>query len=305
MIDREAIDMKYSVLEQMPTAFATEQLTWATNIFVAADLTEYRRSLAEFPAMVVTYNFNMRNFNRTLFTGIMEQEATWMLPYFPHLTNAGIVNGVAVPTTVDSVTYPSAEHYLVFSRGHLVYRQASHMDVSAFDGIMDAVQVWVVPCYEAVIMPRLSWIDRGECRDGSTMSLVFRMAGASEKALTFAYEGDEPFDFRDALQTPLEVDAARHQRNYDPVPAGVYTYQPTARAADEATIVNCRYLLEYSPFKREDYAFKGTFMKGLGAFTADHYVSEDKLHRIEDDTIMIEYQQGMAIANVLMREVKE
>ena len=304
MLDRDAVEEKYSVLEHMPTAMATEELTWATNIFVASDLTEYRVPLAEYPAIRVTYNFNVRNVNRTLFTEIMEKEATWMLPYLPHLTNAGIVNDEAVPTTIDSVTYPPAEYYLVFSRGHLVYRKATDMDVSAFEGITDAVQVWVVPCYEAVIEPRLSWMDVGKCRDGSTMSLVFRMKGDSEKALTFKYDNpDEPFDFIDSLQTPLQVEAARHQRNFAPTPSGIYTYKPRARMPDEATTVQCRYLLEYSGFIREDYPFKGTFMAGRGPFTADNYVNEDELHRLEDDRVVIEYQQGIAIANVLMRKV--
>ena len=301
MLDRTAVDEKYSVLEQIPTIPVTERLVWATNIFVASNLKEYRRALTNYPATTLSYSFNLRNINRTLFTEIMEKKATWMLPYMPHITDCAIVNGIAIPTTINGVTYPSAEYYLVFSRGHLVYRKADHMDVSAVDEFVDT-ELLITPCHKAVIDPRLSWIDEGECRDGATMTLSFRMTGDSEKALTYDYT--EEFDFRDALQRGIEVQAARHQRNYAPKPSGIYTYQPRARMADEAPMLACRYLLEFDEFTREDYAFKGKFMTGKGAFTADNYVNDDTLHRLEDDTITIEYQQGIAIALANMREVE-
>ena len=301
MLDRSVIDDKYSVLEQIPTIPVVEQLTWTTNIFVASDLTEYRQSLTDYPATLVTYNFNLRNVNRTLFTTILDKKSTWIIPYMPQMTRCGIVSDQAIPTTISGVDYPRAQYYLVFSRGHLVYRDASDMDVSTFDGIINATQAWVAPCHEAVIEPRLSWVDEGECRDGSNLSLSFRLAGDSEKALTYEY--NEEFDFRDALQRGIEHFAARHQRNYAPPPSAVYTYQPRARMADEATTLDCRYLLEYDDVTREDYGFKGKFMTGKGAATADNYVEENKLHRLENDIITIEYQQGIAIATATMREV--
>ena len=301
MLDRTAIDTEYSVLEQMPTIPVTEQLVWCTNIFVAADLTEYRRALTDYPAMTLTYPFSLRNVNRTLFTEILEKEATWIIPYMPYMTVCGVVNGTAVPSTVNNISYPSADYYLVFSRGHMVYRNANDMDVSAFDGITGAMDVWVAPCYKAVIDPRLSWLDEGECRDGSTMTLSFRLTGGSEKQATYEYTDE--FDFRDSLQRGLEVTAARHQRNYAPKPSGIYTYQPRARMADEATMIDCRYLLEFHDGDREDYYFKGKFMAGKGSATADNYVEDGTLHRIEDDAMMIEYQQGIAIATIKMREV--
>jgi len=300
-LDRTAVPDKYSVLDTIPTIPVVEQLTWATNIFVASDLTEYRRALTDYPATTVTYNFFLRNIHRTLFTEIMEKQATWMIPYMPHITECGIVNGVAIPTTINSVTYPRAQYYLVLSRGHLIYRDASDMDVSMFDGITEAIQSWIIPCHAAVIVPRLSWVDEGECRDGSNMSLSFRMTGDAEKALT--YEFNEEFDFRDSLQRGIEVQAARHQRDYAPVPSSIYTYQPRARMADEAPILACRYLLDFDDFTREDYAFKGKFMTGKGAATASNYVDDDTLHRLQDDTILIEYQQGIVIAMANMRQV--
>ena len=302
MLDRTAIDDKYSVLDQIPTIPVVERLTWATNIFVAADLTEYRRSLKDSPSIVLNYNFFLRNINRTLFTEILERKATWMIPYMPHVTDCAIVNDIAIPTEISEASYPSADYYLIFARGHLVYRSASYMNVSTFDGITKASQLWCAPAYTAVIDPRLSWIDEGKCRDGSEMMLSFRLTGDSEKALTYEYS--DAFDFQDSLQRGIEVTAARNQRNFAPTPSGIYTYKPKARLADEATILDCRYLLEYDEYVREDYKFKGRFMSGKGSFTADNYVQDDKLHRLQDGVLEIEYQQGMAIALARMREVK-
>ena len=301
MLDRTAIDPKYSVLDHIPRS-TQEQLRWYTNIFVAADLTEYRSSLTDYPSITVTYNFLVRNVNRTLFTEMMDKEATWMLPYFPNLMELAIVNNQAVPQTIGNVTYPTADYYLVYTRGHFVYREANDLDVSAFDEIAKAEQSWIAPCYEAVINPRLSWVDVGECRDGSEMQLSFRFKGESEKALTHSFSDE--FDFQDALQTPVSKEESRHQKNYEPHVSGIYTYQPRARMADEAQVSDCKYLLEFNPFLREDYMFKGIFMDGKGSATAGNYVSEDELHRIEDDTIMLEYSQGAVIASVLMRKVE-
>ena len=301
MLDREAIDDSYSVLTSLPLADAREELKWTTNIFIASDLSETRLALADYPAITVTYSWNLRAANRELIDTIMTEKVTWMLPYLPHLTNCAIVNGVAVPETIAGVSYPTAEHYLVFSRGHLVYRLASDMDVSMFEGITDAVQVWVVPCYPAHIQPTLSWMDVGKCRDGSTIDLMFRLTGDAEKALT--YESEE-FDFLDALQKGVETEATRRQKNYAPVPARSHVYVPFARKPSETPMVSCRYLLEYSPYVREDYAFRGVFMRIKGSAEAGHFVNEDTLHRIEDDMVTINYQQGMAIASVLMRQVE-
>lgn len=300
MLNRDAIDDKYAVFDYLPTAFAREELKWTTNIFIASDLSETRVALADYPAITITFSWNLRAANRELIDMIMNEKVTWMIPYLPHLTDCSIVNDVAVPQTIGGVTYPTSEHYLVFSRGHLVYREASDMNVSMFDGIVNAVQSWVVPCFTAHIQPELSWMDVGKCRDGSQIDLTFRMTGDSEKALT--YQSNE-FSFFDALQTPLEVEASRRQKNYAPVPARSHVYVPFARKPTETPMVNCRYLLEYGPFVREEYAFRGYFMDIKGAAMADHFVNENTLHRLENDMITIEYQQGIAIASAIMREV--
>lgn len=301
MLNRDAIDDKYSVFDYLPTAYATEELRWTTNIFIASDLSETRVALADYPAITITFSWNLRAANRELIDMIMtEKKTTWLIPYLPHLTDCDIVNGKAVPQTIGGVTYPTSDHYLVFARGHLVYREATDMDVSMFDDIVNATELWVVPCFLAHIQPQLEWVDVGKCRDGSLIDLSFRMTGDSEKALT--YQSNE-FSFLTALQTPLEVEATRRQKNYAPIPARSHVYVPFARKASETPMVNCRYLLEYNQFTREEYAFRGYFMDIKGSAMADHFVNENTLHRLENDTITIEYQQGMAIATAIMREV--
>ena len=300
-IDRDAINEKYTVLTFIPQYEAQEELQWATNIFIASDLSETRRSLSQYPAISIRYSLNLQLDNRDFLFKVLSAEEIhneWILPYFPHSTSASSSGGSLTIPSVDNITYPYHEYYLSYTRNKLVYKQVSDMSTE----FSDEEEIWVAPCYRAFIIPQLTTVDLGKCRWGHEVVLSFRMAGDSEKVMT--YHSDS-FDFHDTVQIPVKTQQVRHQELFQYVPAMAHTNTPTAARQNQTPVVEAKYFLKYDDYYREDYPFRGVFMKGLGALTADSFVYEDLTHRLATDKLTIVYHQGYALATAMMRQVQE
>lgn len=310
LLDRNDIEMKYSVLPYVPTAQATEELNWVTNIFVSADLTEQRTSLAQYPAMKVTYRLVVTPDNRFWLNGLYGQDRNeWVLPYFPHLSTGRVLSGgQIVISSAGGHAYPYANYCCVYNQDHIVYREifAQHGDgsdvllLNPLTQFRTGTPVFVAPCFTAFINPKISYRDLGPNRYGGSVNLQFRMTGESEKALN--YHVDE-FDFIEAAQIPLNTNIARRQLSFAPQPAKAHAYTPNAYRENQTPMTRVTYWLDYDNFNRLDYTFRGAFMKRLGSFTAGNYLNSTTLHRIEDDKITINYDVGVAKAQVMMREV--
>ena len=325
---RTEIDDQYSVLEYLPLPQAVETLKWVTNVFVAADLSETRRSLADYPAITISYSFVLQPKSDPKASRFFEELASsttaknvWVLPYFPHMTQGWILRdgGLAV-TSVGGGNYPYDKYCCIYNRERMVYRKITsrtgNSSTIAFEsghpitefGVGATPNVFVVPCFLARIASSFNYSDVGVYRYGGKIMLSFRMLGDSERAMT--YHVDD-FDFVDALQAPLKVTMARRQANFAPPPAPANVYTPNVYMKNQTPIVNANYWLNYDNYTRQDYFFRGAMMKRLGSFTSDYYVSprpvnsndSDIKHRIEDDTVRISYDLGVAKATVRMRQL--
>lgn len=304
-IDRTAVDDKYSILEFVPQYDATETLSWATNIFIAADLSENRRSLSPYPAISIQYEFELSLESREFIFSVLDPNRVkdyWILPYYPHSSATLITSqGVVVPThnfQGKSISYPYHEYWMVYNRERMLYGKMSDMTVGQDQFPIDS-EVWIVPCYEAIINPAMRTVDYGKCRYGHELRLNFRMTADSEKAMTYHYDD---FPFYDALSIPVNTDHLRHQSMFTPIPAGAHSYNPYAYRRDQTSKVSANYFLRYDEYYREDYPFRGVFMKGLG-ISAGEYGYKEKKYRLEPSSLEITYHQGHATASTVMREV--
>ena len=300
-LNRDLVDDKYSVLEFVPQYEATETLEWATNIFIAADLSENRRSLSPYPAITITYSFDLSLDNRDFLFRVLDPDHikdTWVLPYYPHSTPARVFSGqLAIDKVVTSdynVDYPYHEYWMAYSRTHMEYGK-----VSDYSSSLIAEELWAAPCYKAVINPQLSTVDMGECRYGHTVDLTFRMTADSEKAMTYHFDD---FPFYDAMEIPVNTTHVRRQSVFAPVPSGIYSYNPTAYRSDQTSELQTNYFLKYDDYYREDYPFRGVFMKGLG-IAAGEYGYEGMVYRLAGSSLQITYHQGYATASALLRQV--
>ena len=303
VVDRTAIDQKYSVLPFVPQYEAVERLVWPTRIFIASDLSETRESLSPYPAIYISYNIELQLDNRDFLFQILSDEEiknTWVLPYFPHSTPALIVadaqgDQVVYYSTVDSANYPFDEHYMVYTRDAMVYKPLTDMACE----LPLRSQIWFTPCYYAYIFPELTTSDMGKCRYGHEVTLTFRMAARTEKVMT--YHSDS-FDFYGALTVPIQTNFKRYNNLFMEKPAPAYTYTASSRLESETAVVQASYFLKYDAYHREDFPFRGVFMKGLG-ISADEYVYPGRKHRLADSSVSITYSQGHATADTTMREV--
>ena len=308
LLERTAISQSYDVLPVIPLPDGVEELTWATNIFIAADLTETRVSLSPYPAIKITYNFKVNCQSRSWLQSLPTSTNNyWQLIYFPYSSPATIRNGVLTIANEGGVFYPYQQFIAIYDRSHL-----SYYPVSSSTGTSETVvintqhgtvvhpdgEVIVAPCFEALIAPNIKYQDLGNL-DGHTVSLTFRMSGPAERRMTYHVDS---FDFVGAVQRPLSVDARRHQSTYSPPPAPAHTYSPIARLENQVPKSNVTYWLDYHT-TRDDYAFRGSLMKGLGAATAGHYLTADNLHRLQDDKVSIRYGLRVAKASTVLREV--
>lgn len=310
LVDRTEVDSQYSVLTHVPLPDATEQLMWTTNIFIAMDLSETRTDLSVYPAMTITYTFSLSCSNRSLFTGIETDSNQWLIPYYPHLTQAR--DDASGTHPIGGVLYPYYRWAMFLTRNEMVFKQvqASHnalvtdfvnpVDSTVFSALKQSDEIYVAPCFFAQIKPQVTYSDVGKYVDGSTVSLTFRMTAESERELNYHVA---TFDHLAALQRPLATNLMRHQSDFSYKPAPSYTFTPFARRQDHTPKVTANYWLNYNRTTRDDYAFRGFWMQALGSKTAGHYIDSTKLHRIENDLITIKYDKGKAIATVTMREV--
>ena len=276
LVDRSEVPAKYSVLSVLPLPQAKEELKWTTNIFIAADLSEDRNALALYPSITITYNFILNSINRSFLKSLVTAKNEWVIPYLPHATPATVISDELLVNSINGIYYPYHKYYLAITREAMVYRSITSptrdgtmvmltemTDPPYFDLIKkDTTFKLVVPCFVAQLMPQVQYNDLGRCIDGSTVSLVFRMTGESEKAMTYAHD---TFDFVNTLQRPVQVQFKRHESSYAPAPAPAHAYTPYARARDEAEKISATYWLQYTDYIREDYLIRGYFMSGLGS----------------------------------------
>ena len=312
LLDRRVIPTEWDVLPTIPLPDGEETLTWVTNIFIASDLSETRNSLTPYPATAITYNFSLRcKTAKTWLAGLPTATNKWMLPYFPYLSSGLVENGNLTFNT--NVHYPYQDYLLTFSHGQLRYYGFSTSTNDSSDIAIHGVAenpsgpVVIVPCFEAILSTNIKYTDQGDNKDGSVVSLTFRMTGRSEQAMN--YHVDQ-FDFINALQRPVNVDASRRQKTFAPRPAPPHTYSPNSYKETQVPKPSVEYWLNYlddtiRPIgdTRSAYAFRGALMKRLGAYTADNYISADKLHRIQDDVVKIKYTAQVAKGATMMREV--
>lgn len=282
-------------------------MAWASNIFIAADLSETRQSLSPYPAISIQYSFDLSLENRDFLFRVLDPahiKDTWVLPYYPHSTPAKIFNGqLAIDTVITSdysAQYPYHEYWMAYTRNDMEYGKVSDYSI-----LLTGDEVWAVPCYKAVIHPQLSTTDLGKCRYGHTVDLTFRMTADSEKVMT--YHVDE-FDFYDSLEIPINTTHVRRQEVFSPIPAGVYSYNPTAYRENQTSKLSVNYFLRYDDYYREDYPFRGVFMKGLGIEVGEFGLTEDsgyagENYRLEGSSLNITYNQGFATASAVMRKV--
>lgn len=303
MLDRRAVPIDYEVLPSIPLPDGIERLTWATNIFIASDLSETRVSLSPNPAITITYNFNLRcRLAKTWLATLPTAGSLWMLPFFPYFSPGVVANGTL--TINANVHYPYTRYLLTYHSDQLRYYGLSTTAGNSSDVVVfgyaehPSGEVLVCPCFEAVLDKTVKYTNQGNV-DGSTVSLTWRMAGQSEVDMT--YHADS-FDFVSAVQRPLTVDAQRKQVTFAPEPAPVHTYSPIAYKENQIPKTSASYFL--NNYDREDsYNFRGKLMKGLGATTADHLLVADKLHRLQDDTVQINHNVRVSTASAVLREV--
>lgn len=304
-IDRTAIDDEYSILEFVPQYEATETLEWATNIFVAADLSENRRSLSPYPAITIQYSFELSLENREFIFSVLDPvriKDYWVLPYYPHSTLSIVASqGVTIPSNIfqgNNISYPYHKYWMAYNRDYMVYGLMPDMTVDSTHFPVGS-EVWIAPCYEAIIHPTMRTVDLGRCRYNHEIDLTFRMTADSEKAMTYHYDD---FPFYDALAVPVNTEHLRHQSMFTPIPAGAHSYNPFAYRSNQVSKVSANYFLRYDNYYREDYPFRGVFMKGLGIAAGD-YGYKDKKYRLEGSSLQITYHQGHATGSATMREV--
>ena len=314
LVDRTEIPAKYSVLSLLPLPQAKEELKWTTNIFIAADLSEDRNQLALYPSITITYNFILNSINRTFLESLVSAKNEWVIPYLPHSTPATLVGNDLIVGSINGISYPYYKYYLAITREAMVYRSIDSptgngssvvltelVDPPYFDLIKKNVSYRLIaPCFVGQLMPQVQYTDLGRCIDGSTVSLVFRMTGESEKAMTYSVDN---FDFLNSLQRPISVQFKRQESSYAPAPAPAHVFAPYARKPDEAQKVSATYWLQYNDYERDDYIIRGYFMGGYGSRVSGHYIDKTKLHRIENDTLVINYDLRIAKAVATMREV--
>lgn len=337
LVNRDEVETRYVVLPYMPLPTASEQIKWCTNTFISADLSETRQALAQYPAINITYSFIIKDPRDHRITGDQNRglsffnqlEKTlgneWMLPYYPHMTRGYVLSdGQLAITSVGGHSYPYHEYCCVVNKTRIDYKAISTRTgdgsgvrlVTPFtDPHLWRQQSYVVPCFRAFIDPKFKYQDLGPNRFGGELKLTFRMAGESEKAMTYQFDG---FDFiasgvnEDAdktywskrAQIPLSVDMNRRQANFAAKPARAHAYTPNAYLKGQTPITRAVYWLDYNDYVRQDYEFRGALMKGLGGETADHYLNTKTLHRLSSDMVTINYDLGVAQAETVLREVK-
>ena len=312
LLNRDEIDEKYSVLPFLPLPRATEQITWVTNIFVSADLSERRNSLARYPAIRITYEFvitpDTRDWLDELITSAKNE---WVLPYFPHMTfGRRLPSGQIIITSVGGHDYPYHKYCCVYSSARMIYKEITTTAGNSSDvrlsspigsGLFNSEQqLFVAPCFVAILHPVFSYNDVGPYRYGGSVKLTFRMTAESEQAMT--YDVDD-FDFINSAQQPLSVSMNRRQLSFAPKPAPAHTYTPNVYRKNQTPKTRTTFWLNYDNFVRQDYQFRGAIMKRLGSQTADHYLNNQILHRISDDMVTIAYDLGRAKATTMLREV--
>ena len=313
MLHRDGIDSdKYSVLEVLPLPTATEELVWVTNIFIAADLTERRQSLANYPAISITYTFVLTPNNRDFIADLVSRAHNeWVLVYLPHMTRGRVLaNGQVAVVSAGGNSYPYHQYCCVFTSTDIYYlpittNAGNSSDIVLVDPLplssfFVGQTVFVAPCFIAQISSKFNYSDVGPFRYGGRLKLTFRMSGESEEAMT--YHVDD-FDFIQAVQSPLNIGVARRQSNFAARPSPAHVYTPHAYRQGQTPIVSATYWLNYDAYTRQDYNFRGAMMKRLGSLTADNYIDTTSLHRLSDDKIVINYDLGVAKASTSMRKV--
>ena len=319
IVDRTAVPADYEVLPLVPLPTATETLTWCTRVFIAADLSESRQSLADYPAITIDYEFVLKPSTQSFLDTLSTAKPNWLVPFFPHYTRAtfipAVLRGVIYGPFArrhsfgsPAAYYPYQTYCVVYDRTRMVYCLTGNPAPGDSDLVLSApstFQPWteplfVAPAFVAQLQPQIRYVDVGDCRWGSRVGLTFRMSAEAEQALT--YHVDD-FDFISVAETPLNVSADRRQADYMPKPAPAHAYVPVAYQEDQTPMINTSYFLTYHESVRDDYYFRGAMMRRLGGYTADNYITNTKQHRLADDTVAISYDLGRANAAVTMRQV--
>ena len=314
MVDREEIDSKYSVIPFIPQYGAKEQFKWATNIFIAADLSEDRMSLGPYPAITITYNVTLQQHNREFLFDLLSPtrlKDEWVVAYFPQGTRAtvlpdGLGGNVLSIGRIAGAPYPYGDYRLIYTRQQMIYQPHDDNPIPTIIPRNPPIElhpdqeIWVCPCFTGFIYPSLTTTDFGKCRYGHTVTLTFRMTAESEAKMN--YEADS-FDFYDALTVPLKTTINRKQQVFEYMPAPLHSYSPFSHTSTQTPIVEAQYFLHYDHAERQDYAFRGVFMKGLGAYTADNYVWPEVKHRLSTSSMTLTYDQGFCKAVAHMRQV--
>ena len=319
LVNRTAISDDYEILPLVPLPTATETLTWCTRIFIAADLSESRQSLADYPAITIEYEFVLKPSTQSFLESLPTAKPYWVIPFYPHYTSAtyipavlrGVIYGpfarrlgFGSPATY----YPYGDYCVMYDRTQMIYFRTDNPPAGVSDlTLLDPLQLFtfrqptfVAPAFVAQIDPQVRYLDVGDCRWGSRVGLTFRMSAAAERALTYHVAN---FSFIAAAESPLNVAVNRRQADFMPKPAPASAFTPVAYKANQVPIVNTSYFLTYHETTRDDYYFRGAMMRRLGGFTADNYLTSAKKHRLADDRVSIVYQDGRANASVSMREV--
>ena len=288
LLNREDIPTQYDVLPLLPLPNAIEVIEWATNIFIASDLSEKRTALTNIPSIKLTYNFVLNCSSRTLINNIYKSKNEWLIPYLPYFTRGNF--------TIDGKDYPKTDYYVLWNKSSMVYKTHDNDDNTAD---ITASVYWTAPCVVAYIKPSVSFNDVGRNRAGSTVSIEFTIANEQQLIISA-----DSFDFINKLQSPIREQLKRQQTLWQPMPARAHTYTPYARMREETPIVDATYRLLYNDYQRDDYSFKGYWFNHLGSFSAGNYVDANKIHRIEDDKIIINYGWGAIDARLRLRELQ-
>ena len=307
-LSRGTVPTTHNVMSYLPTIPVMEDLTWHTNVLINSDLSERREAWYSSPQVNVMYSYVLnRNLTENVLHNMIRDDfgALWMLPYLPHTTVAREDAGVYLPSYV--ATYKYGEWALYWNREYLAYRRIDpetyipvDAEPSSWHRLKQLTPIWIAPCWEAYVDRSINYTDVGDCRDGDTIKLKFRLTDQSEQAMV--YNLLPPFDISDWLITPYQVSSARNLTKIDRRLTVSHSYRPSARSPDTTDRISAQYLLRYDDEYRDDFLFRGAFYWAKGGLIASNFVGDNNFWRLDGDKIEIEYKQGYAIAKLALRQ---
>ena len=166
-IDRTNVDNRYTILPEMPLITATETLEWVTRIFISGTLSETRTALAQYPAISISYQFEVGVSNRAWLESLIIESQTpstnprneYVLPFFPYHMPATVSGNTLTANPANdpvnnltTIRYPYGNYYLKYDRHRFFYDKTPITAAPYTAGD----EVWVAPCFVAFIMPSIS-----------------------------------------------------------------------------------------------------------------------------------------------------